>query len=217
MEQSHIPAVYRVLKRNFEQHQAPITGLIAQTHTPFHVLTATILSTRTKDDCTASVCRRLFKVVKKPSDFRKFSIAQIERLIFPIGFYKTKARHLKLLPDALDSRHGSIIPDTLEGLLDLPGVGRKVANLVLAQGFGKPAICVDVHVHRISNRFGLVDTDNPLQTETALAEILPRRYWRNWNTYLVSFGQRICLPVSPKCSACPLARYCDRVGVITHR
>jgi endonuclease III len=217
MKPADLPAVYRILKREFERNRAPIVDLVARSDTPFHVLVATILSTRTKDDCTAAVCGRLFKAVRTPSDFSRLTVAQIERLIFPIGFYRTKARHLKRLPEVLAARFGGRIPDTREGLMELPGVGRKVANLVLAQGFGQPAICVDVHVHRIGNRLGLIRTRRPFETELALARLLPRRYWRTWNSYLVSFGQRICAPVSPKCSVCPLARYCDRVGVSAHR
>lgn len=217
MKKTDIPAVFRILKRSFEQNRAPIVDLVAHTNTPFHVLVATILSTRTKDDCTASVCERLFKVVGSPDDLRRLSLAQMERLIFPIGFYKTKARHLKLLPEALDAKYNGRIPKTLEELVQLPGVGRKVGNLVLAQGFGKPAICVDVHVHRISNRLGLIKTRNPYETEKALEQILPRNYWREWNSILVSFGQRVCAPISPKCSLCPLTGYCKRIGVSTSR
>ncbi len=217
MKASRAQKVFTILERDFAKTSAPIVELARRADNPFRTLVATILSTRTKDECTAEVCDRLFKVVQKPSDFLKFSIAQIERLIFPIGFYRTKARHLRMLPDVLETRFSGRIPDSLEELMELPGVGRKVANLVLAQGFGKPAICVDVHVHRICNRLGLIKTRTPLETEKALEKILPKRYWRGWNTFLVSFGQRVCAPISPRCSICPLAELCDRVGVRQHR
>lgn len=217
MKPDKVHKIFNILKRDFAKNIAPITELARRADNPFRTLVATILSTRTKDECTAEVCNRLFKVVQIPSDFRRFSIKQIEGLIFPIGFYRTKARHLRMLPDVLETRFNGRIPDSLEELMELPGVGRKVANLVLAQGFGVPAICVDVHVHRICNRLGLIQTRTPLETEMALEGILPRRYWRDWNTLLVSFGQRVCAPTSPRCSACPLAGLCERVGVGRHR
>ncbi len=132
----------------------------------------------------------------------------IERLIYPVGFYRTKARHLKRLPGVLRERFGGRVPDTVEELTELPGVGRKTANLVVALGFGKPAICVDVHVHRITNRLGLVSTRTPLETEMELRRILPVRYWRTWNSYLVAFGQTRCTPRRPRCDGCPLAVWC---------
>jgi endonuclease III len=214
MKTSDIPAVNRILKREFNKHQAPVVDLVkAQTDDPFSILVATILSARTKDETTAEVCDRLFKAVRKPHDFDKLTIPQLERLIFPIGFYHTKARHLKQLPSDLDKLFGGRIPDEIDDLVQLPGVGRKVANLVRAQAFDKPAICVDVHVHRICNRLGLLRTLNPFGTEMKLRNILPLRYWIGWNSYLVSFGQTICRPIGPKCAICPIFRYCSRVGV----
>lgn len=214
MKIADIPTVNRVLKREYEKHNAPIVDLIAvKTESPFHILVATILSSRTKDETTAEVCDRLFKVVGKPHDFDKLSIAQIEKLIFPIGFYHTKARHLKQLPAALDRLFGGNVPDEIDDLIELPGVGRKVANLVRAQAFNKPAICVDVHVHRICNRLGLLRTKDPFQTEMRLRKILPLRFWIGWNSHLVSFGQTVCRPIGPKCGICPVYKYCARVGV----
>jgi endonuclease III len=159
----------------------------------------------------------LFRTVKKPRDFDRLSVPQLEKLIFPIGFYHTKARHLKQLPGALNALFDGRIPDRIEDLVQLPGVGRKVANLVRAVAFDKPAICVDVHVHRICNRLGLLKTRDPFETEMTLRKILSVRYWITWNSYLVSFGQTVCAPVGPRCSLCPLTRYCDRRGVTRHR
>jgi len=214
MNISEIPAVNRLLKKEYETHNAPIVNFIkAKTENPFLILVATILSARTKDETTAEVCDRLFKVVKKPRDFDKFTPKELEKLIFPIGFYHTKARHLKQLPAALDELFAGRIPDEIDDLVKLPGVGRKTANLVLAQGFNKAAICVDVHVHRICNRLGLLKTRDPFETEMRLRNILPVKYWINWNSYLVSFGQTVCRPVGPKCDICPIFRFCARVGV----
>ena len=210
-----IPAVNKALKKEFKAHSAPIIELIeAQTHDPFCVLVGTILSARTKDACTAGAVRRLFSAGKRspdrfaPDDLRRLSVSQIEKLIFPVGFYHDKARHLKALPDVLDEKFGGVLPHTVEELCELPGVGRKTANLTVAVGFNLPAICVDVHVHRICNWLGLVKTSKPVETEMALRKILPVRYWKTWNSHLVSFGQTRCDPVRPKCDGCPIAKYC---------
>jgi len=214
MEIEDIPAVNRVLKREYKKHKAPIVDFIkVQTEDPFKILVATILSARTKDEMTSEVCRRLFKTVGTLNALRNVSAKRLEKLIFPVGFFRTKAKHLSQLPAALDQRFGGKIPQTVEELCELPGVGRKTANLVVAQAFNKPAICVDVHVHRICNRLGLLVTKTPLETEMALREILPERYWITWNSFLVSFGQTRCKPVRPKCSNCPIHGYCERVGV----
>ena len=214
-----IAAVDKALKREFKAHAAPIIELIeAQTHDPFCVLVGTILSARTKDACTAGAVKRLFAAGKKvekrnpfrftPDDLRRLTVRQIEKLIFPVGFYHDKARHLKALPDVLDERFGGVLPHTVEELCELPGVGRKTANLTVAVGFDLPAICVDVHVHRICNWLKLVKTSKPVETEMALRKILPVKYWKTWNSHLVSFGQTRCDPVRPKCDGCPIARYC---------
>jgi endonuclease III len=205
-----LPTVHRRLRAAFAAVRAPVIDLVAaQTRDPFRVLVGTILSARTQDATTADACRRLFCQVRTPADLRRLSTTDLERLIFPVGFYRTKARMLARLPDVLDAEFGGRIPDSVESLCRLPGVGRKTANLVVALGFGRPAICVDVHVHRISNRFGLVHTDTPHATEMALRQILPRRYWITWNSYLVAFGQTRCRPRNPRCADCPLGRWCD--------
>ncbi len=214
MKIEDIPKVNRALKKEYEAHNAPIIELIqAQTNSPFKVLVGTILSARTKDETTAAACRKLFKVIHTPQDFRKVSQKELESLIFPVGFYHTKAKHLKEMPDVIEREFNGKIPDTIEGLCKLPGVGRKTANLVVTIAFNKYGICVDVHVHRISNRLGLIKTKTPLETEMKLREILPKRYWKAWNSHLVSFGQLLCRPINPHCERCPIIKYCDRVGV----
>lgn len=184
-----------------------------RTFDPFRVLVATILSARTKDQTTTQVVERLFRKVTTLADLRRVSLPDLERLLFPVGFYRTKARMLQRLPDAVDSLFAGQIPDTVEELIHLPGVGRKTANLVVTEAFDKPGICVDVHVHRITNRLGLIQTATPLETEMALRKILPKRYWKTWNRYLVAYGQTLCLPRGPKCGQCVIRRYCDRVGL----
>lgn len=205
-----IPLVDRALKREFKAHPAPIIELIeAQTHDPFAVLVGTILSARTKDACTAGAVKRLFAAGgNTPRGLEKLSIAKLEKLIYPVGFYHDKARHLKALTKVLKERFGGVLPHTVEELCKLPGVGRKTANLTVAVGFDLPAICVDVHVHRICNRLKLIKTKTPFETEMALRKILPIKYWKTWNSHLVSFGQTRCAPIRPKCEGCPIARYC---------
>jgi endonuclease III len=210
-----IPAVDRALKREFKAHTAPIIELIeAQTHDPFCVLVATILSARTKDACTAGAVKRLFNTEARrhraftAESLERLSQREIEKLIYPVGFYHDKARHLKALPKVLKEKFGGVLPKTVEELCELPGVGRKTANLTVAVGFDLPAICVDVHVHRICNWLKLVKTTKPVETEMALRKILPVKYWKTWNSHLVSFGQTRCDPVRPKCDGCPIAAYC---------
>ena len=213
MTLADIPAVDRALKKEFKAHSAPIIELIeAQTHDPFCVLIGTILSARTKDQCTAGAVRRLFAAAKgemfRPEDLERLAEDEIEKLIYPVGFYRDKARHLKALPKVLKEKFGGVLPNTVEELCELPGVGRKTANLTVAVGFNLPAICVDVHVHRICNRWQLVNTKTPLETEMALRKILLVKYWKTWNSHIVSFGQTRCGPIRPKCEGCPVAKYC---------
>ncbi len=208
-----IPLVDKALKREFKAHAAPIIELIqAQTKDPFCVLVGTILSARTKDACTASAVKRLFAKASgkafTPEDLEHLTVEEIEKLIYPVGFYHAKARHLKKLPGVLKKRFGRVLPHTVEELCELPGVGRKTANLTVAVGFDLPAICVDVHVHRICNWLGLIRTKTPLESEMALRKILPVKYWKTWNSHLVSFGQTRCDPVHPKCDGCPIMKFC---------
>ena len=206
--------MYRIVRREYDRRQAPVAELqAARTEDPFRILVSAILSARTKDETTSEAVRRLFRVAGTPRALARLSRARLERLIFPVGFYHTKAKHLQQLPVEIDRLFGGRLPETVEELCRLPGVGRKVASLVVAEAFDKPAICVDVHVHRICNRLGLIRTRTPLETEMRLRRLLPERYWKTWNPCLVSFGQTICRPIGPKCPVCPLRRYCDRVGV----
>ena len=189
----------------------------AQRHDPFYVLIACILSLRTKDETTGPAAARLFALADGPEPMSRLPARRIERAIFPVGFYRTKARVVLGICRDLLERFDGRVPDRIDDLLTLKGVGRKTANLVVTMGFGKPGICVDVHVHRISNRWGLIRTRNPAESETALRERLPRRYWIGYNDLLVAFGQNVCQPVSPRCSTCPLHGACPRIGVTRSR
>ena len=184
---------------------------------PFRVLIACLLSLRTKDETTGPASERLFALADTPEAMRRLRPRQIERAIFPVGFYRTKARVVLGVCRDLIERFGGAVPDSLDELLTLNGVGRKTANLVVTQAFNRPGICVDTHVHRISNRLGYVRTKTPDETEMALRRRLPRRYWIGYNDLLVSFGQNICGPISPRCSACPVRDSCPRIGVTTSR
>ena len=197
----------------------PVVDLVAvQTRDPYKVLVATILSARTRDETTAKAAARLFAQAPDLARLDRLGPETIARLIRPVGFANTKAKHLAALPGAIQQLFGGRIPDTVEELVRLPGVGRKTANLVVTVAFGKPAICVDTHVHRITNIWGYVATKTPLATEMRLREILPRRHWLTVNSLLVSFGQTICRPVRPHCDACPLAAdICPQTGVTPRR
>jgi endonuclease III len=184
---------------------------------PFRVLVACILSLRTQDTTTGPAAARLFAVADTPSAMLALPARTIERLIYPVGFYRTKARVIRGLCGDLLERFDGRVPDDIDALLTLKGVGRKTANLVVTLGFGKPGICVDTHVHRISNRLGYVRTRDPESTEMALRARLPRRYWIGYNDLLVAFGQNVCTPISPRCSTCPVSARCRRVGVTSAR
>ena len=191
--------------------------MAARWHDPFRVLVACLLSLRTKDETTGPASERLFALADTPEGMLRLRPRQIERAIFPVGFYRTKARVIQGVSRDLLERFDGKVPDDIDALLTLKGVGRKTANLVVTQGFAKPGICVDTHVHRISNRLGYVKTRDPGETEDALRAKLPRRYWIGYNDLLVTFGQNVCLPVSPRCSACPVRAFCPRVGVTRSR
>jgi endonuclease III len=214
MSAAEIGAVIRTLRR-----QAPswrptaVAEVAAEQPDPFRVLIACLLSLRTQDATTREASQRLFRVADTPAAMLRLSPARISRLIFPVGFYRTKARAIRQISRDLIERFGGAVPDEIDALLTLKGVGRKTANLVVTIGFAKPGICVDIHVHRISNRLGFVRTKSPDQTELALRAKLPRRYWIGYNDLLVAFGQNVCRPLSPHCSRCPVARWCRRVGV----
>jgi len=180
---------------------------------PFRILVSAVLSTRTQDPVTAAASARLFRRASDPNALARLTPAEIRKLIFPVGFYRTKAKLLPRLARMLVEHWRGRAPRTMAELLDLPGVGRKVANIVLSQGFGLPAIAVDTHVQRISNRLGLVRTSRPVDTERALMKILPRRCWKDWNRLLVALGQTVCRPQRPRCPACPVNRLCPKRGV----
>lgn len=197
--------------------QVPVVDLIAvQTKDPFKVLVATILSARTKDETTAQAAARLFREAGSVETLATLSQERIEKLIYPVGFFRNKAKYLSELPASLE-RFGNMVPETIEELITLPGVGRKTANLVRSVAFHKPAICVDTHVHRIMNIWRYVDTGTPLQTETALRKKLPEKYWISVNSLLVAFGQSLCKPVRPHCDICPLLGDCPQQGVTPRR
>ena len=218
MNNKNIDTVYKILTKHVEDYNVPVVDLIEiQTEDPFKVLIATILSARTKDEVTAQVCKRLFAVVKNLNDFNKLSNKELEDLIYPVGFYKTKAKHLKELPKVIKDEFNEIIPKTIDELIKLPGVGRKTANLVVSVAFKKQGLCVDTHVHKIMNRLGYVKTKTPFETEMELRNKLPKKYWMQTNRLFVAFGQNLCRPVSPFCSKCPIKKYCPRIGVVKSR
>ncbi len=201
------------VEQEVKNYSVPVVDLIAiQTKDPFKVLVATILSARTKDETTAKAASRLFKRVQKQADLDCLTEKEISKLIYPVGFYKNKAKYLKKLPSALEKFNGHV-PDTIDALITLPGVGRKTANLVVSVAFEKPAICVDTHVHRIMNIWGYVKTKTPLETEMALREKLPKKYWRSINSILVAFGQGTCKSVAPHCDRCIVSDLCPQIGV----
>lgn len=214
MPKLNIEAVMRELEKHFHSVKTPIVDLIqVQTKDPFKVLVATILSARTKDETTSKASAALFAVVKNADDLDQISAEKLNSLIRQVGFHNDKTKHLKQLPQVLRERFQGKVPSEIDELLELPGVGRKTANLVRAVAFSLPAICVDVHVHRISNRWGYVDTKTPFETEMALRQILPDKFWLTFNSYVVAFGQNLCTPRKPRCAECPIHAYCARIGV----
>jgi endonuclease-3 len=217
MDSINIETIVKKIMRVVKNFEEPAVTQIANSYEdPFKILISTILSLRTKDKTTHDASIRLFETANTPEKILKLSDKEIEKLIYPVGFYHKKAATIKKISKEIIQNNGKV-PDTLEELLKLPGVGRKTANLVLSEGFGKPAICVDTHVHRVSNRLGLVNTKTPEQTEFALMGVLPKKFWSIYNRIIVPFGQNICKPVSPLCSKCPLNDVCPKLGVKKHR
>jgi endonuclease III len=213
-----IHAAIRILRREVPKWGTPIVTLMAETYrSPFRVLISCILSLRTQDATTAKASHRLFALADSPETMVKFTAKKIERLIYPVGFYRTKAKDILEICRTLIDRYAGQVPNSIDELLKFRGVGRKTANLVVTLGYRKAGICVDTHVHRISNRWGYVKTTTPEKTEFALRAKLPKKYWIEYNDLLVSFGQRLCRPISPVCSQCPIAKYCSRVGVSLRR
>jgi endonuclease-3 len=214
MKPDDIHAVIAILRDEYPKWRKPAVTIVAEgDRSPFKVLVSCIVSLRTKDEVTALASARLFKRAATPEEMLNLPVEEITGLIYPAGFYRTKAEQIREIAQRLVSDHCGVVPDDMDELLGFKGVGRKTANLVLTLGFGKPGICVDTHVHRICNRWGYVTTRNPDETETALRAILPKRYWIEINDLLVVFGQNHCLPVSPWCSTCRLSELCPRIGV----
>lgn len=215
---AEIHQIVRTLQRTSHRWNPTAVGAVAQdSRDPFRILISCLISLRTKDEVTAQASARLFRLARTPRAMLALPASRIARAIYPAGFYRTKAKTIKALCRTLLEKHGGKVPDSLESLLRLKGVGRKTANLVVTIGYGMPGICVDTHVHRISNRLGIVRTQTPEQTEFALRHVLPRRHWIPFNDLLVTFGQNVCKPISPRCSSCPVSSLCPRIGVTVHR
>ena len=212
-----IDIVLKLIKRENKQFIEPVVTTISRKRTPFHVLISCLLSLRTKDQTTREASHRLFAVADNPEEMMNIHTPKLEKLIYPVGFYRTKAKKIKEICKVLIETYNGCVPDEIDELLKLNGVGRKTANLVVTLGYSKPGICVDTHVHRITNRWGYVKTKNPHETEFALREKLPKKYWLTINDLLVTYGQNICVPISPKCSICRVSTYCKRAGVTKHR
>ena len=219
MRQEQIHAAVRILKREIRRWQEPVVGVVAKEsdRDPFLILISTILSLRTKDRTTREAGDRLFAMARTPAAMLKLPLKKLERGIYPVGFYRTKAKGIHQICRRLIDEYGGIVPDSIDELVTFPGVGRKTANLVVTIGYGKPGICVDIHVHRISNRWGYIKTKTPEESEQVLRRALPKQYWIIYNDLLVPYGQNLCLPVSPLCSTCKLTELCDRVGVTRSR
>jgi endonuclease-3 len=206
--------VWLVLKKQVRSLHLPwLDQMTSHERDPFKVLTSCILSLRTQDKVTGEASQRLFQLAQTPEALSRMSVERIQKAIYPVGFYRVKARRIRDLSKEIVLKYKGSVPNTIEELLRLKGVGRKTANLVVTLGYDKEGICVDTHVHRITNRWGLVRTKTPYQTEFTLREILPVRYWKQLNRYLVAFGQGICKPISPLCSQCKIRLDCVRVGV----
>jgi endonuclease-3 len=215
MKKSDIHEVYAILNEIYEGMDEPsVTQISNETaRDPFRVLISCLISLRTKDEVTLEASKRLFEKAYTPEMMIKLSKEEIQKLIYPCAFYKNKSESILNISEKLITEYNSVVPDEIEELLKFKGVGRKTANLVLAEGYNKPAICVDTHVHRIFNRLGYIKTPKPDKTEMALRKKLPEEYWIRINEILVAYGREVCKPISPFCSACRLINYCDKVNV----
>jgi endonuclease-3 len=218
MTQKQLHEAIAILRREVPQWNVPVVTLMAQEKRhPYRVLMSTLLSLRTQDQTTAQAAQRLFALADTPQTMVTLDRQTIERAIYPVGFYRNKAAQILDISQRLLDEFGGGVPDDIDTLTTFHGVGRKTANLVLAEGYGIPAICVDTHVHRISNRWGYLKTKDPLATEMVLRKKLPHDYWIEYNPMLVALGQHRCKPTSPMCSACPVAQLCKRIGVLRWR
>ncbi len=217
--QMRIAKVIRILRKETKGMELPAATKIVAKYgrDPYLVLISCLLSLRTKDIISYSASVRLFRHAKTPRTMLKLSSKKIEKIIYPVGFYRNKAKSILSVSNDILERFGEKVPRDRDELLSFKGVGPKTANLVLGEAFGISAICVDTHVHRISNRLGIVKTKTPEETEKKLMEVLPKRYWIEYNPLLVMWGQNICTPTSPKCSQCAISDLCPKIGVKWHR
>jgi endonuclease-3 len=214
VDRNNISRVIELVKASVKKYKAPVLERFNdEIKNPFWVLIPCILSLRSKDETTAVAAKRLYNIAPKPEDILKIPQAELEKILYSTGFYRQKTRSVLQITKLIVEKYKGRVPDTIEELLTLPGVGRKTANLVVTVAFKKPGICVDTHVHKICNRWGYVKTKNADETEMKLREILPKKYWIKINYWLVLYGQNICLSVSPRCSDCLLFSYCPRIGV----
>jgi endonuclease-3 len=214
----NIGRVLAKIRDHNRQYTVPAVTLVARNHhSPYHVLISTLISLRTKDEVTSKAAERLFKVAPTPEKILSLPATSIARLIYPAGFYKTKAKTIRDVTRTIIGKYGGVVPDDIDELTTMKGVGRKTANLVLIEGYHKPAMCIDTHCHRVPNRWGYISTKNPNETEMVLRKKLPKKYWMEFNQLIVTFGQNHCVPVSPRCSTCPVRKECLRVGVTTSR
>jgi len=205
-----ISKTIEILKRNSANFKSPVvTEIAGRTKDPFKVLISCLLSLRTKDAVTWKASERLFKIADTPEKISALSLEEIERAIYPVGFYRTKAKRIKEISKILKEKYNSRVPNDFNELLKLKGVGRKTANIVMVYGFGKEGLPIDTHCHRIPNRLGWIKTKKPEDTEKALRKLIPKKYWFEFNDLFVQFGQNICKPLKPMCNICPIKGYCD--------
>lgn len=206
--------IFKILKNDFKNNKlvhSEFVDFMENVKNPYIVLICCILSLRTNDKITIGASKRMLKLAYTPDRMMEVDLDKLTKAIYPVGFYKNKAKQILELSKILVEKYNSIVPNSIEELIKFNGVGRKTANLVLAKGYNIPAICVDVHVHRISNRLGCVKTSKPDDTEMVLRKILPKKYWIDFNTYLVTLGQNICKPQKPNCAVCPIEKYCEKL------
>ncbi len=213
MKNNDIHKIVAILREDVTKWKIPAVTVVAGSRNPFHVLISCILSLRTKDETTTAAFARLKKRAPTPKGMLALSQDELARIIYPVGFYNQKAKTIHDICRTLLEEYDGKVPETVEELVKFNGVGRKTANLVVTLGYNLPGICVDTHVHRICNRWGYIRTKTPEQTEIALRKKLPKEYWIEFNDLLVTYGQNLCTPVSPKCSQCNLAPYCAKKGV----
>ncbi len=215
MKENQITEVLNIIREKVKDFKPPVVGNL--TNDPFKVLISTIISLRTKDAVTEIASKKLFSLAETPEQMITLSPEEIEKAIYPTGFYKRKAINILELSKTLLDKYDGVVPDTVEELLKFKGVGRKTANLTITLGYNKLGICVDIHVHRITNRWGYLKTSTPDETEFVLRNKLPTKHWIEINDLLVCYGQNICTPISPHCSKCPVAGFCERIGVTSTR